>query len=113
MKSRRRSSKILRLRRGSPDTKTISKVPSLNTTSSEGAGTASELGISSDTLGVLTAIVCGRVHEASSKLFRLDCGVLSIFLLGGLETIYLKCFEPDRLLEATCGLDFKTQTLSK
>ena len=92
---------------------TVWLAPSLNTTSSEGAGTASELGISSDTLGVLTAIVCGREHAARSKLFRLDCGVLSIFLLGGLETIYLKCFEPDRLLKATCGLDVKTQNLSK
>ena len=88
-------------------------VPSLYTTSSEGAGTASELGISADTLGVLTAIVFGCEHEASSKLFRLDCGVLSIFLLGGLETIYLKCFEPDRLLEATCGEDFKRQSVSQ
>ena len=88
-------------------------MPSLLTTLSEGEGAASELGISADTLGVLTATVCGREHEASSKLFRLDCGVLSIFLLGGLETIYLKCFEPDRLLEATCGLDFKRQSVSQ
>ena len=85
----------------------------MNTTSSEGGGTASELDISADTLGVLTAIVCDREQATSSKLFRLGCGVLSIVLLGGLETIYLKCFEPDRLLEATCGLDFKTQNLSK
>ena len=83
-------------------------VPSLNTTSSEGGGTASELAISADTLGVLTAIVCGREQAASSKLFRLECDVLSIVLLAGLETIYLKCLEPDRLQEATCGLDFKT-----
>ena len=88
-------------------------VPSLNTTSSEGGGTASELGISAVTLGVLTAIVCGREQAASSKLFRLGCDVLSIVLLGGLETIYLKCLEPDRLQEATCGLDFKTQSVSQ
>ena len=62
-------------------------VPSLNTTSSEGAGTASELGISADTLGVLTAIVCGREQAASSKLFRLGCGRLSFVIRRDRQTI--------------------------
>ena len=59
-------------------------VPSLFTTSFEGAGTASELGISADTLGVLTSTVRGREQEARSKLFRLGCAVFSIVLLGSL-----------------------------
>ena len=50
-------------------------VPSLNTTSSEGGGTAPELGISADTLGVLTAIVWGGAVSKSQLRSFFVCDV--------------------------------------